>query len=268
MRDNDTNDSFSIISTNGSYTSGAASYTNLIACFRGNGTVGINKEPSSGYALDVTGKGRFSTSMEIRDASDNSGAAMLFLGSSGFRNFRIGNQLNSNDIFEITPSTANGGSTWSSTPAIAVSGASSLVGIGTTTFTSTATGSTVVYKLNVNGNINIDGTVYQNNLPFVTSRWTESSNGTDIHRLSKVGINQANPDYTLDVNGDANLRGKLRASGDIQYIDTYGIFKSNRNTVSESVTIPSNTNSVSAGPITINNGVTVTIQSNGSWSIV
>jgi len=193
---------------------------------------------------------------------------MLFLGASGFRNFRIGNQLNANDVFEITPSTANGGTTWNSTPAIAVSGTSSLVGIGTTTFTSNATGSTVVYKLNVNGNINIDGQVYQNNQPFVTSRWTQSSNATDIHRLSKVGINQANPEYTLDVNGDTNVRGTLRVRGDIQYTDSFGIFKANRNTINENVTIPSNTNCMSAGPITINNGITISIPSGSSWSVI
>jgi len=265
LRDNDAAESFSILSTNSTYTTGAASYTNLIACFRGNGTVGINKEPASGYAFDVSGKGRFSTSLEIRDASDNSGAAMLFLGASGYRNFRI-------------PSTTNGGSTWSSTPAIAISGASSLVGIGTTTFTSTATGATVVYKLNVEGNLNINGQVYQNNLPFVTSRWTQSTNGTDIHRLSKVGINKADPSYTLHLGGSLNIEGSsftnsantlvLYANGDRQWIDSYGVFKSNRNTVGENITIPTNTNCMSAGPITINNSVAVTIQDGSTWSIV
>ena len=244
--------------------------------------IGLGTTPSSGYRLDVSGKGRFSTSLEIDNAGDNSGAAMLFLGSSGFRNFRIGNQLNANDIFEITPSTANGGSTWSSTPAIAISGASSLVGIGTTTFTSTATGSTVTYKLNVNGNINIDGTVYQNNLPFVTSRWTQSTNGADIHRLSKVGINRADPTYTLHIGGTSNTGinienttltsganpSVLYANGDRQWLDSYGVFKTNRNTISENITIPANTNAMTAGPITINNGVTITISNGGAWSIV
>jgi hypothetical protein len=278
LRDNDVADSFSILSTNSTYTTGAASYTNLIACFRGNGTVGINKEPATGYALDVSGKGRFSTSLEIRDASDNSGASILFLGSSGFRNFRIGNQLLANDIFEITPSTAAGGSTWATTPALAIQGTSGRVGIGTTTFSSTATGSTVNYQLNVEGNININGQVYQNNLPFVTSRWTASTNGTDIHRLSKVGVNKADPTSTLHISGDVNIEGStfvsqantlvLKANGDRQYIDTYGVFKTNRNTVAENITIPANTNALSAGPITINNGITVTISTGAAWSIV
>jgi len=122
--------------------------------------------------------------------------------------------------------------------------------------------------LNVQGDININGQVFQNNSEFVTSRWTQSSNGTDIHRLSKVGINQANPDYTLDVNGDANIRGTLRVRGDIQYVDSYGILKANRTTISENVTVPGNTNCMSAGPITINSGYVVTITVGSSWRII
>ena len=240
---------------------------------KNNGSVGINNTTPN-FNLDVTGNVNITTtltvgtSITIDNAADNSGASMLFLGSSGFRNFRIGNQLNANDVFEITPSTANGGNTWSSTPAIAISGASSLVGIGTTTFTSTATGSTVVYKLNVEGNININGQVYQNNQPFVTSRWTQSSNGADIHRLSKVGINKANPGYTLDVGGDLNMTGKMYINGFAQWLDSNGIIKVSSNTLNETVTIPAGTNGMSTGPIIITPGNTVTVQAGAVWNIV
>lgn len=222
------------------------------------------------------------TNIVIDDATNNSGAAALFLGSSSFRNFRIGNQLTANDLFEITPSTTDGGTTWSSTPALAIQGANGRVGIGTTTFSSTATGSTVNYQLNVQGNLNINGQVYQNNLPFVTSRWTESTNTVDIHRLSRVGVGVANPTWTLQVGGSGNngvnIQGTnfssgvnnsvLYANGDRQYLDSFGVFKANRNTVSESVTVPSNTNCMSTGPITINSGTIITIQSNAAWSII
>ena len=60
----------------------------------------------------------------------------------------------------------------------------------------------------------------------------------------------------------------LRASGDKQWIDTYGVFKRNRQTVAESITVGSTDNCMSAGPITINNGTTITISNGGNWSIV
>jgi len=52
------------------------------------------------------------------------------------------------------------------------------------------------------------------------------------------------------------------------WIDTYGIFKRNRNTVAENVIVANGDNCMSAGPITIANGTTVTINSGGYWSIV
>ena len=44
------------------------------------------------------------------------------------------------------------------------------------------------------------------------------------------------------------------------------IIRTNGNTISENITIPANTNGMSAGPITIANGNTVTVT--GTWSIV
>ena len=68
--------------------------------------------------------------------------------------------------------------------------------------------------------------------------------------------------------GAVNLLTKLQANGDDQWLDTYGIFKSNRNTIAETLTIPANKNCMSAGPLTINNGYTITIADGASWSIV
>ena len=60
----------------------------------------------------------------------------------------------------------------------------------------------------------------------------------------------------------------LRAGGDKQWIDSYGVFKRNRNSINESITVASGDNCMTAGPITINSNVTITISSGGSWSIV
>ena len=62
------------------------------------------------------------------------------------------------------------------------------------------------------------------------------------------------------------FKDPVAANGDKQWLDTYGIIKTNRDTINENVTIPAGTNGMSAGPITISNGNEVTIQ--GEWSIL
>ena len=253
--------------------------------FTGDGRVGINTMNPGTYELNVVGQTYLSdtltvkTSISINDTTSN-GAPILFLGSSSNRNFRIGNQLLANDVFEITPSTTNGGSTWKTTPALAIQGTNNRVAINTTSFggTDPTDGTTQrTYQLNIQGDININGSVFQNNAEFVTSRWTAATNTTDIYRLSKVGINKTDPTYTLHVAGTANIEGLassgsntnvLYANADKQWLDSYGVFKANRNTVDENINIPANTNCVSAGPITISAGRTVNIANGATWSIV
>jgi len=208
---------------------------------------------------------RAQTSIQISNASGNTGAPIIFAGASGYKNFRIGNQVAGNNLFEITPSTANGGTTFT----LATVAGLLMDGSGNTAIGLTSVDST--YKLEVGGNINFTGTLYQDGSPFVTSRWTETANGTDIYRGSKVGINRAsntNLTYDLDVTGTVGMTGILYANGDKQWLDSYGVFKANRNTIGESISIPQNTNCMSAGPITINNGSTITIADGASWSIV
>ena len=127
------------------------------------------------------------------------------------------------------------------------------------------------YQLNIDGDVNFNGTLFQNNAEFVTSRWTEAPNGNDIYRGSKVGIgfsSSKNPDEELEVEGNIEVSGTLKANGDSQWIDSYGVFKANRNTCSENITIPQNTNCMTAGPVSINNNVVITIADGASWSIV
>ena len=58
----------------------------------------------------------------------------------------------------------------------------------------------------------------------------------------------------------------ITANGDKQWVDSYGIIKTNRDTISENVVIPSVSNGLSSGPVTIASGYTVTV--NGEWAIV
>jgi len=58
----------------------------------------------------------------------------------------------------------------------------------------------------------------------------------------------------------------ITANHSKQWLDTYGVIKAFKNTIDENVTIPSGTNGVSAGAITISSGKTVTVK--GEWRIV
>ena len=167
--------------------------------------------------------------------------------------------------------------------------------------------------MNINGDVNFNGTLFQNNGEFVTSRWTEATNQTDIYRLSKVGIAQQNPTYTLQVGTDGSENGSFKVagnseldgtlyvgtsstnrvyingsqiniqngsisngqitngllvSGDKQYIDRYGVIKRNRANITENVTINNGDRCSSTGPIEVNNGITVTINNGGYWTVV
>ena len=238
--------------------------------------VNINREPD--YNLEVEGS-TFTRTLYIDTANDNSGAPIYFKGSSSQRNFRIGNQIGWSNAFEITPSTNNGGTTWDSTPGLLVTGDRRVtINTSATSGTDPQNNQNRSYYLNVQGDMNINGQLFQNNSEFVTSRWTQASNGTDIYRLSKVGVNKSNPTYEMHISGKCNIEGQnfsnqtndsvLYANGDRQWIDTYGVFKCNRSTVSENITVPNNHNCMSAGPITVNNNIVVTIASGGSWVVI
>ena len=69
------------------------------------------------------------------------------------------------------------------------------------------------------------------------------------------------------VNGDGSITG-LATDGlaNVTGLGTAHIIQTNAQTISENITIPSTSNGVSAGPITIADGNTVTV--NGNWSIV
>jgi hypothetical protein len=256
------------------------------------GNVGIN-EANPTNKLHVAGTIYSTTNVVAKDsmsiglANANVGAAMLFLGTTGaevgtptldqtqISNFRIGNKLVGDDILEITANDGSqGASTWKATPAIAIQGSYNRVAINTTSFSGVDSSGdeeqTRRYQLNVNGDVNIDGQLYQNNEEFVTSRWTESSDaeGANIYRLSKVGINKADPEYDLDIGGALNLTGVLYVNEVAQWLDSSGIIRVSASLIDEDVDIPSNTNASSIGPVVINTNKTVNIGSGSVWTII
>jgi hypothetical protein len=100
-------------------------------------------------------------------------------------------------------------------------------------------------------------------------RWTLDGAATsqNTYRIEIIGSSGLNINAT-EALASGQKSTVLRAGGDKQWIDTYGVFKRNRQTVGENITVAATDSCMSAGPITINNGVTITIADGGSWSIV
>ena len=79
------------------------------------------------------------------------------------------------------------------------------VGIGTTT---------AGYTLDVGGDINFSGNLYEDGALFVSSPWTmETSPEALSYTTGNVGIGTTTAGYTLDVGGDINFTGNLYEDG-------------------------------------------------------
>ncbi len=81
----------------------------------------------------------------------------------------------------------------------------------------------------------------------------------------RLGVRKTNPQTTLDVNGDIT-GGQMLASGQVTL--TSLPFVRNVANINQNYTVTTAYNEMSVGPITINNGVTVTINSGATWVIV
>ena len=226
------------------------------------------------------------TGLTLGTTANNDEAPIYFLGNTGgsdgsggyLSNFRVGNGIIGNDIFEITPNDGSqGATTWKSTPALAIQGTNNRVAINTTTFSGQDNTDpnniiTRFYALNIEGNFNINnGNLFVDNKPFVTSRWTEAPNNTDIYRPTKVGINFSsakNPTESLDVEGSIDVSGTLKANGQEQWIDSYGVVKVSSATINEDLIISSGLNAFSFGPIGVGANNIVTIQTGATWVIL
>ena len=115
--------------------------------------------------------------------------------------------------------------TTNATSKLTVAGDTLVTGVTTTTKLNVGTGGTVLtavnspsrvgvnsvnpgYTLDVNGDINFNGLLYQNNQQFIASRWSAGA-GTTIYRDSYVGIGTSLPTQELEVAGDVKISGAI-----------------------------------------------------------
>jgi len=86
------------------------------------------------------------------------------------------------------------------------------------------------------------------------------------YRVNVRGSNGLNVEST-EALSNGQKTTVMRATGDAQYIDSYGIFKKSRKTVSENISVNNGDEIVSFGPIGIASGTTVTVNTGGEWAI-
>ena len=53
----------------------------------------------------------------------------------------------------------------------------------------------------------------------------------------------------IDSTSTTEFKDTITANGDKQWVDSYGVIKTNRATINEDITIPTGTNGLSTGPV-------------------
>jgi len=158
-----------------------------------------------GYTLDINGDINISGNI-------NAGGAILY--------------SNSAQTLAYLTLTATDGSVSASSGALVSFGGVSIQSSINATSPTAGGGLTVLggagigQDLYVNGNINFNGGLYQNGVPYIGSQWSGSSGSTLYYGSSgsvHVGIGTTNPSQMLDVNGNINFNGGLYQNG-VPYI--------------------------------------------------
>ena len=135
--------------------------------------------------------------------------------------------------------------------------------------------------LTVGNNITVSGTVDGRDIATDGSKLDGIESGATADQTASEILTAIK---TVDGSGsglDADLLDGIHASGLVSnnyFQDNSGggatgggsdaVFHNNDQTVTTNYSIPSGQNSMSAGPITINSGVTVTVPSGSEWTIV
>lgn len=148
------------------------------------------------------------------------------------------------------------------------------IGDGTSS-SSTTTGAVIV-----DGGLGVGGAIYAGSLQGTPVGSTTAASGrfTTISATANTE-STTTTNGTLVVTGGVGISGNLNVAGNVSAagaslltaasrpaLGTNAIVRTNAATIAENITIPSGTNGMSAGPITIQSGATVTVT--GDWSVV
>lgn len=126
----------------------------------------------------------------------------------------------------------------------------------------------------IQGNVNVSGNVLTPRLrtdslqTINAGQLTIESNITAVKQINAADglISTSINANTINANSITVQGNTLLTAVESPYLGLNSIIRTNSTTIAANITIPSGTNGMSAGPITIASGVTVTVT--GDWSIV
>jgi len=252
--------------------------------------IGVNTN-SPAYSLDVQGTSNVgvftSTGGTITDTTASSSkttGALKVAGGLGVAGDIHATHANLEDVeadsVNITDTTASSSKT---TGALKVAGGLGVAGAlygGAATFDDlTVDGTTLTvdtsndrvgvktgspgYTLDINGDLNFAGSLYQGGSAFVSTPWTMETSPTALsYTAGNVGIGAANPSYKLEVDGDINIKSghNLRIAGSIPVFSNWTVVQTsdiNRGTgnVGIATAAPKTKLHVHGGTIINSNGV-------------
>ena len=107
--------------------------------------------------------------------------------------------------------------------------------------------------------------VYQNGVLLKPATDYTSSSGSSVNMLTGCSLNDVIEIIVYDAFSIANSYTKAEADARYPFLGNNSVIRTNGNSITADITIPSGSNGITAGPITLNNA-TVTV--NGVWTVV
>ena len=107
--------------------------------------------------------------------------------------------------------------------------------------------------------------VYQNGILLKPATDYTSTSGSSVNMLTGCSLNDVIEVIVYDAFAIANSYTKAEADARYPFLGNNSVIRTNGNSITADITIPSGSNGISAGPITLNNA-TVTV--NGVWTVV
>ena len=107
--------------------------------------------------------------------------------------------------------------------------------------------------------------VYQNGVLLKPATDYTSSSGSSVNLLTGCSLNDVIEIIVYDAFSIANSYTKAEADARYPFLGNNSVIRTNGNSITADITIPSGSNGLSAGPITLNNATVIV---NGVWTVV